>query len=365
MRLSARFARRFASLAVAALLAPLAARSAPGASPTPAPTWGLWRYAPPEGQLTEGEGMRSWQTVSGRSFCQLGLYLAVAGGGDPRGDFVAEWEGIGRSRGSNPPWPEPSRTAAPNGWTRLEAEREETNAASGTFRVRQVTFSGHGRRMTAVALWNDGALFEARVRAFLASLVPLLPADAGRAAPAAPSRPAPDAAVPANAGAPPALTAQTWYKTIANYSHWGFNLSLPEVRKLSGQGYVRRTWRFGEDGRYRYRLEVWSMNDRPKELSGIEETGRWRRDGDRIVVEPERAVAFVEERQSRRRLGERPTKTGPTVYGVKMHYLSGMGAWYLVLAPVDGRPTDREGSFDDHPSFPGAYLYGPPPKVGA
>ena len=52
-----------------------------------------------------------------------------------------------------------------------------------------------------------------------------------------------------------------------------------------------------------------------------------------------------------------------TTYAVRLHYLSGMREWYLVLAPIDGKPTEREGSFDNHPTFPNAYLYGAPPKV--
>lgn len=178
----------------------------------------------------------------------------------------------------------------------------------------------------------------------------------------APLAAAADAADPERA---PPITAQTWMKTAASYSHWGSNFKLGELAKLSGgQGYARRSWQFGADGRYRFRVEVWSMTYKPKELSGIEDTGRWRIEGDRVIVEPERAVAYVEDKETRQRLHEQPAQTAPTVYVGRMHWLSGMGAWYLVLAPQDGRPTLREGDFDNQPGFPNAYFYGPPPKVG-
>ena len=360
-------------LAPVVLLAVAGLLSAPAPAAAAAPqTYGLWQYAAPDGAAQDGKVSRTWQRVEGRSFCQISLYLAVVGKGDPRTDFDADWLELAAGRGAAGPAPSPASSGAPNGWTRLEGEREETTTAVGRYRVRQVTFSGFDRRMSAVTTSNDEALCGGPARAFLASLVPLRPADASPATappPASPGRPGPAGALPAtelppNAGPPPALTAQTWYKTAANYSQWGTKFTLGEIQKLGHQGYARRTWRFGNDGRYRYRLEVWSMNVRPAELSGIEETGIFRVEGDRVVVEPDSAVAYAEERSSHRRLRESPTKTARTVYSGRMHYLSGMGAWYLVLAPVDGRPTDREGSFDGHPSFPGAYLYGPPPKVG-
>lgn len=219
------------------------------------------------------------------------------------------------------------------------------------------------RRMATDALISLGLLGQT------APPKPLLPTPT--AAPAAtppaapPAAPPPQTAVVQNPNQAPQITAQTWYKTSANYSHWGSNFTAGELAKVTaGQGYARRTWQFGADGRYRYRLEVWSMTYKPRELSGIEDTGRWRIEGDRVVVEPEQAVSYVEDKESKRRLIEKPTKTARTVYTGRMHWLSGMGAWYLILMPADGQRTDREGEFDNQAGFQNSYMYGPPPKVG-
>lgn len=335
-------------------------------------SYGLWQYQAPEGQFSQGQSMRAWQLVKQSSFCQTVLYQAVQGNGNARDDFVADWGEFGKARGMAEMAPAPKLSSAAEGWTRAEASREERTAQVGRYTVRQVTYSGHGRRMSVVLTGNDDQFCGPRAQAFLASLVALRPADSpappAAATPPAPvateasPRPAADAANPERA---PQITDQTWYKTSASYSHWGSNFSLPEMTKLfSGQGYARKTWRFNPDGSYRFRLEVWSMTYKPKELSGLEETGRWRIDADKVSVEPQRAVVYVEDEKTHKRLSEKPAKTARTVYSGRMHWLSGMGQWYLVLAPVDGKPTAREGDFDNQTGFPNAYFYGPPPKVG-
>jgi hypothetical protein len=337
-------------------------------------SFGLLQYQPPEGSVTQGQNMRAWQVVKKRAFCQFVLYLPTEGSGDARNDFVADWGEFGKARGMAEMAPAPRLTPAAEGWTRAEASREEHSAQVGTYNVRQLTYSGHRRRMSVVLTSNDDKFCTPRGEAFLASLVALRPADApapmasAPAAPAAPAtpdsgpRPAADAANPDRA---PQITDQTWYKTSASYSHWGSNFSLSEMTKLfSGQGYARKTWRFNTDGSYRFRLEVWSLTYKAKELTGLEETGRWRIDADKVTVEPQRAVIYAEDKESHKRLSEKPAKTARSVYSGRMHWLSGMKQWYLVLAPVDGRPTEREGDFDNQPGFPNAYFYGPPPKVG-
>ncbi len=352
---------------------------AAGVDRAEAQSYGLWQYRAPEGEMTQGQTMRAWQLVRKRSFCQTALYLAVEGSGDARADFTADWGEFGKARGMAGTAPIPMLSPAAEGWIRAEASREEHSIQVGRYTVRQVTYIGHGRRMSAVLTGNDDKFCGPRGEAFLASLEALRPADvpAKTVPPVAPtstaSAPAPDAAEagprPAadafNPDRAPGISDQTWYKTSASYSHWGSNFSLPEMTRLfSGQGYARKTWRFNNDGSYRFRLEVWSLTYKPRELTGLEETGRWRIEADKVTVEPQHAVVYVEDKETRKRLSEKPGKSSSTVYSGRMHWLSGMRQWYLVLAPVDGKPTEREGDFDTQPGFPNAYFYGPPPKVG-
>lgn len=308
----------------------------------------LLRFRTPPGQRESGAGVLGFTLVKGRSFCKFGVYQSLPSKGDPLADFSGEWAQFAAGRLSESPVPPPVPTQRPAGlgWVRLEAQSEDQTRATGRFIVRQVSFSGHGRRASLLALFNDPGLCGPAVDELFASAVPLTPGQD-----AAPSQ-----------GGPPALTARTWYKANASYSHWGSHFTGPEIAKMSSQGYATRTWDFQPDGRYRYRLEVWSMNVRPKELTVIEDHGRYHVDGDRLTVQPSQALVFNEDRDTRRRSQERALRSTPTVYQWRHHYLSGMADWYLVLAPADGQPTEREGAFDQHPAAPNAYLYGAPPR---
>ena len=342
--------------------------------------WDAWRYVAPPA-ATPGSappGARSWQLVRGRSFCQFSLQLPVRGSGDVGRDFASEWSEGSQARGSAAPPPVPTPGVVREGWQRASGIGVEELPRIGRIRVRQVSWVGHGQRMSALVTDNDDALCGNAGEAFLSGAVPRSAATEGAASPAAtpavvlPVPPiaahsalvflprSPDAE---NAGRAPALTAQSWKKTNASYSHWGQNPSPGEMAKLfAGQGWTEKTWQFAPDGRYRFRFEVWSLTYHASELRGMEETGRWRQAGDRLVVEPDRAVTFVDDKASGRRLAEQPARTGRSEYATRMHWLPVMKQWYLVLAPVDGRPTEREGRLDEQPGIPNAYLYGPPAR---
>lgn len=44
-----------------------------------------------------------------------------------------------------------------------------------------------------------------------------------------------------------------------------------------------------------------------------------------------------------------------------MHFFEGIGEWNLVLTPLDGKETARDGSFASNDAFPKSYLFGLPP----
>ena len=82
-----------------------------------------------------------------------------------------------------------------------------------------------------------------------------------------------------------------------------------------------------------------------------------------MIVEPERAVAYVEDKETRQRLRaagrRRPRCTSAAC--------TGCPAWargFLVLAPQDAGPHAARGDFDNQPGFPNASLHGPPPEGG-
>jgi hypothetical protein len=148
---------------------------APAALAQSLQTYDLLQFSAPEGSREDLPALAQFTQVSGRSFCRFGVYRSLKSVGDAAADFRAEWTSLGQARGGGGPVPPPHSDGVVNGWTRSGAAAEEQTAATGRFRVRQVTFSGHGRRTSALALYNDDTMCQRRVDTFMASLTPITP----------------------------------------------------------------------------------------------------------------------------------------------------------------------------------------------
>lgn len=319
-------------------------------------TLDVLQFRVPAGQRDQRPNLTAFTEVRGGSFCRFAVYWSTSGLKDPTADFQAEWVDLGKDVGTFEKPPKVRVLGLVNGWTRVEGTALARAPQVGGFRVRQATFSSAtGRRSSAVAHTSDNGDCDDAVESFFASLAPAATTTA--AAPAIPQ-----SGGTASSGPPPALTARAWYRASASYSNWGFNPTGTEFAKAGAQGYASRTWTFRPDGTYLFRAEVLDFNRRPRDLFVTEESGRYRVEGDALAVTPGPAQVFLENRDTRARRDEQPFQSPPTTYRLRYHYLSGMADWYLILTPASGHPTAREGGFDDHPLFPGAYLYGKPSK---
>jgi len=159
-------------------------------------TYDRLQFRTPGGSREDLPTLVQFTQVSGKSFCRFGVYRSLASVGDATADFRAEWTSLGKGRGGGGPVPSARSDVTERGWTRNDAAAEEHTAATGNFRVRQVTFSGDGRRTSALALYNDDTLCQPQVDAFMASLVPTTSAAAVATTPD-----------PANSGSTPAPAA--------------------------------------------------------------------------------------------------------------------------------------------------------------
>ena len=174
---------------LSALLLAGTASSQVAAQATDAQVYGLLQYSPPPGQRAEGSTHLGYAQVQGRSFCSFALYVPTHGANDAAADFRSEWAGFAKARGVDATAPAARSSVAPNGWIRIEAQRDEQTAQTGRFKTRQISFSGYGLRMSALLMGNDDGLCQRTADALAASLVPLPPPNQTGAA-----NPAPDPA---------------------------------------------------------------------------------------------------------------------------------------------------------------------------
>ncbi len=159
--------------AALALVIAAAVIEAPSALAQSVQTYDLLQFRPPEGSREDMKVLVQFTKVSGKSFCRYAVYRSLPSVGDAAADFSAEWTSLGKARGGGGPVPPARSELGANGWSRIDGVAEEQTAATGRFRVRQVTFSGNGQRTSALSLYNDDTMCQQRVDAFMASLMPV------------------------------------------------------------------------------------------------------------------------------------------------------------------------------------------------
>jgi hypothetical protein len=337
----------FSCLIVAALLA-----LSPGAT-AQTETFDLVTFATPAGQRSGGNDNVGFTETAGNAFLQLAVYRSVAGSGDAARDFAAEWDELVAKRYRV--MGEINRETAdyPGGWTLVMGTAPVFTESTKQFVSMLAVFTGHGVKVSVLVNLNDQR-FQPKVDAFLGSI--RLREPPPQAAPA----PAIAAAAPAGTGSPPPLAGREWYKSVANYSNWGYNPSSQEIAKISNQGYMRWSYVFQPDGTYAFTSEFWSMN-KHQEYWFHEETGAYRVAGDTLTVTPRTARRILRNKAGQQQGEAVPAGLEPVTYRCQFHFFEGLGEWNLVLTPTTGQPTRRDGSFASNALFPTSYLFGPPP----
>lgn len=318
-----------------------------------ADTFDLVNFTAPAGTRTERPDAVVFTDATPTIFVTYGIYRRMRSSGDPARDFADEWRAtIGDSlemrselKSETVDWP--------GGWKLTLGAATVWSPGARKFVNLLAVFTGYGTKVTAVVQYNDD-VSRPKVDAFLASLRLTPPAPAAEAAPAAPAA----AAVPSGA---PALTSREWYRAVANYAHWGTDFSGAQIAAINSQGYAKWSYRFQPDGSYAFGSEFWSMS-RNKEYWFVEETGAWSAHGDTIELRPRKAARILRDRDGRQQGQATPLAPEPATYRYAMQYLSGMQDWHLVLMPLNGADTRRDGSRDNIPDYGPAYRYGARPR---
>ncbi len=309
----------------------------------------LVTFATPVGNRSATADVVGYTDATPTTFCQYAVYRSAPGSGDPARDFAGEWAMLvagpykvtGPLNSQTVDWP--------GGWKMTMGAAKVHTEGARNFVALLSVYSGYGVKVSILVNYNDD-LYRPKVDHFLASLQlrPPAPAAGGAVAPTA-----------GPAGAP-ALTGREWHHSIANYSQWGTNPSGVEIAKIGNQGYKRWTYVFNPNGTYSFVSEFWSMS-RYQEYWFVEENGTFTVSGDALSLSPRQARRILRNKAGQQQGEAVPAELEPTAYRYQFHFFEGLGEWNLVLTPVNGRETKRDGTFTSNSLFPGSYLYGKPP----
>jgi hypothetical protein len=195
-------------------------------------------------------------------------------------------------------------------------------------------FTGHGRKATVLINYNDD-VYKPKIDKFFGSIRLAPPAMA-----AAPTAPAP--APVADGGAPVSLTSNEWYRSVA--STW------------AKDGYLRYRYRFAADGTYSFMKEWWSQYHHT-DYWFIEESGRYRLDGDTIRLAPAKAVKLLRDKAGNAKGQPEPMALEAAVYRYRFDQLLKPT---LILTPTSGQPTARDGKAFSFAGDGKSYYYEPP-----
>jgi hypothetical protein len=318
-----------------------------------AETFDLVKFTPPPGQRSAQSDAVGFTDATPTTFAVYGVYKSAPGSGEPARDFADEWGQLVGSRLRVTSELKTETIEWPGGWKLTTGAAKVWGEQQRNFVALLNVFTGYGVKVSVLVNYNDD-LYLPKIDAFLANLRLQPPA-----APVA-SAPPPQGPQAQGGSTPPSLTAHEWYRSAANYAHWGTNFTGLEIARIGSQGSSRWGYRFLSDGTYTFFNEFWSMN-KSNDVWIVEESGTYRQSADTIEVTPRQVRRVLRDREGRQQGEAQPLAPEPATYRYAFQYLSGMQRWYLVLMPTTGRDTNRDGTRSTLPDFGSAYRYGPRP----
>ena len=299
-----------------------------------AETFDLVTFDTPAGVRSRAAEALGFSDATPTTFVTYAVYKSAASSGDPARDFQDEWKLLlgqyqltSELKSGTTDWP--GRWKLTTGAARVWSDQQRNFVALLN------VFTGHGVKVSVLVNYNDD-LYRPRIDKFLASIRVAAPAVV--AAPAAPT-PAPLS----DSGAPLSLTSNEWYRSVG--STW------------AKDGYLRYRYRFLADGTYSFMKEWWSQYHHT-DYWFIEESGRYRLDGNTIQLAPGKATKILRDKAGSQKAAAEPVPLEAATYRYAFRDLQKSN---LVLTPNSGQRTARDGQF----SFAGdgvSYYYEPPSR---
>ena len=287
-------------------------------------TFDLATFSAPKGwqKQTGADAVQfSIEDKTSGAFCLILLFRSVPGLGSSKENFDAAFETIVKEAVTVSSAPEMEPAENKDGWEILTgAAAFEKDGAKGVAIL--VSASGYGKMMNVLILTNTGA-HEKSIGAFLSSVRLKKPESASR-------QPTP---VISN-GSQPRLAGNFWKQA-------GIRGGMLGHSSLS-TGTFSKTYQFSADGTYKFYREDMQLAA-PKYYLEHEE-GTYTVSGNTLTITPKKS------RFSQHRLNkdEAPIKSGNLALSTaqyRFEFWLHDDNWALLLSPVDGNETKRDGTF--------------------
>lgn len=285
-------------------------------------TFDIATFQPPKGwqkQVGSDAVQFSIEDKSAGTFCLISLFRSVPGVGSPKENFDAAWATIAKEAVPVSTAPEMMPADSKGEWLLAGgfAPFEKDGVKAG---VVLYTASGYGKMVNALIITNSQA-FEPELRAFLESITFKKPAEETR-----PQTPA--------SNGQPSLAGNFW-------KQGGLRQGMLGHSGLSTATFSK-TYQFLSNGTYKFYREDMQLAA-PKYYLEHEE-GTYTVSGNTITITSKKS-AFSQHRLSK---ADPPTKSGNlglSTQQYRFEFWNYDGNWRLLLSPVDGTETKRDGTF--------------------
>lgn len=314
-----------------------------GLQPAAAETWDVITFDAPAGNRQMVPEVVSFSESTPTTFVTYAVFQSVRSSGDPARDFQDEWKLLmgqyrltGELKSGTGDWGDGWKLTMGTARVWSEQQRNFTSTLS--------VFTGHGVKASILILYNDDR-YKPQIDKFVASWRLGRPTAATAPVPSAAGAGAQVSTPPAaaaNTGATSTLLANEWYRSIA--STW------------NNSGYLRYRYNFNADGTYRFMKEWWSPHHYT-DYWFIEESGRYATDGGVIRITPDKAQKILRDKAGNPRVKPEavPLEAVSYRYTFKDLYKS-----TLILTPITGRTTERDGQMFSFAGDGKSYYYEPP-----
>jgi hypothetical protein len=302
----------------------------------------LVTFEPPPGVRQALPDVVGFSEFTPTTFITYAVYRSARSSGDPARDFQDEWKllmGPYRLTGDL----KSVTTDWSGGWMLTMGTAPVWGEQQRDFVSVLGVFTGHGVKASVLINYNDDA-YRPKVDRFFASLRLRAPSGLQQDEPVVEAPGAQATKRAATGGASVSLTSQEWYRSAA--STWATD------------GYLRYRYRFASDATYSFVKEWWSQYHHT-DYWFIEESGRYRVDGGTLQLAPAKAVKILRDKAGNAKGKPEPMPLESATYRYRFDHLLKPT---LILTPVSGQPTDRDGKAFSFAGDGRSYYYEPPSR---
>ena len=253
------------------------------------------------------------------TFCLISLLRSMPSLGSSKENFDAAWQTITKETVNVSAAPQMQAVGNKDGWEIVSGSAPfEKDGAKGVAVL--VNATGHGKMMNVMVLTNSD-VYENNISAFLESVSLKKPAVE-----------IPTQTPVGGNGSQPSVTQFFWKQSQNRRDIGGY------------AGYSRNTYRFNANGTYEF-SRVDFQNYTPKYYLENEE-GTYKIAGNKITITPRKAI-FSSHKSDKEGPPLKSGNLGLAVvqYSFEFIDLHNDGRWSLLLSPVDGVETKRDGGF--------------------